>query len=152
MRDTLLIIHILAAGAWIGANVVQLFVNPRINTQDTVIAAYWHRTVVGFMRFLYMPAALIVLITGVLLVTAVDDSPYEMADPFVSMGFVAVIVGAVLGMAFFAPQGRKAADAYDRGDRSGAAAIEKKIALGGLLDTVIIVVTVVAMVSKWGAG
>ena len=50
MRDTLLIIHILAAGAWIGTNVVQFFVNPRINDQDTVIAAYWHRTVVGGPR------------------------------------------------------------------------------------------------------
>ena len=152
MRDTLLIIHILAAGSWIGANTVQFFVNPRINDKGAVIAAYWHRTVVGFMRFLYMPASLIVLITGVLLVTAVDDSPYEMSDAFVSMGFVAIIVGAALGMAFFAPQGRKAAAAYEAGDMGGAAAIEKKIAIGGLLDTAVIIVTVVAMVSKWGAG
>ena len=150
MRDTLLIIHILAAGAWIGANTVQFFVNPRIGDQGAVIAAYWHRTVVGFMRFLYMPASLIVLITGVLLVTAVDETDFAMSDAFVSMGFVAVIVGAALGMAFFAPQGRKAAAAYDAGDTRGAAAIEKKIAIGGLIDTAIIIVTVVAMVSKWG--
>ncbi len=150
MRDTLLTIHILAAGAWIGANVVQFMVNPRISAQSSAIAAHWHRTVVGFMRYLYMPASLIVLITGLLLVTAVDDSPYEMSDAFVSIGFLAVIIGAGLGMGFFAPQGRKAAAAYDGEDKRAAGAIEQKIAIAGLVDMAVIVVTVVAMVSKWG--
>ena len=150
MRDTLLVIHILAAGAWIGANVVQFLVTPTVHRKPAAVAADWHRTIVGLLRVLYMPAAMIVLITGLLLVTAVDDSPFEMSDTFVSIGFLAVIVGAGLGMGFFAPNGRKAADAYDAGDVTTAAALDRKIVAGGLVDMAVLVVTVIAMVSKWG--
>lgn len=150
MRDTLLIIHILAVGAWFGTNVVQFFVLPRVADKGAVVAAAWHRTVVGFMRYLYMPASIVILVSGLLLVTAVDDSPFEMSDTFVSFGFLAIIIGSGLGMGFFAPQGRKAADAYDAGDAATAAAVEKNISLAGLLDTVVIIVAVIAMVDKWG--
>jgi hypothetical protein len=150
LRDTLLTIHILAAGTWIGANAVQFVMTPRVGDRGAAIAAAWHRAVVGLMRVLYMPAALILLVTGVLLVTAIDETSYEMSDAFVSIGFLAVIIGAGLGMRFFAPQSRLAAEAYDGGDTGAAAAIERKITIGGLVDTAVLVVTVVAMVAKWG--
>ncbi len=149
MRDTYLIIHILAAGAWFGTNMVQVVVNPGINKKAPIIAAEWHRTLEGFLKRIYMPAAIIALVTGVLLLT-VDNTPYEMSDPFVSLGFLTVIVGSALGMGFFGKQSRAAAAAYDAGDISGAAEIEKKISAAGLLDTFLIALTVVAMVSKWG--
>jgi hypothetical protein len=53
-------------------------------------------------------------------------------------------------MGFVGKQSRAAAAAYDAGDISGAAEIEKKISAVGLLDTFLIALTVVAMVSKWG--
>ena len=151
MRDTLLTIHILASGVWIGTNVMGFVVNPQINPKASAIASdHWHRTVVGFKNYLYIPAYLIVLITGVLLVTAVDDSPYELSDTFVLIGFLAVLVGAVLGMIYFPRQGRKAGAAYDAGDMPAAASVEQKIAIFSLVDMVVIVVAVVAMVSTWG--
>lgn len=150
MRDTLLIIHILSAGSWIGANAVQFLITPRIGDQGAVVAAAWHRGVVRIGRLLYMPASILLLVTGILLVTAVDDSPYEMSDAFVSIGFLAVIIGAGLGMGFFLPQTRNAVAAYESGDTGTAAAIERKVTMVGLVDTAIIVLAVVAMVSKWG--
>ena len=150
MRDTLLTIHILAACIWLGANVVGFVVNPQINPAARVIASdHWHHTVVGFKRYLYMPAYLIVLITGVLLVTAVDGSPYEMSDTFVLIGFLAIFV-AVLSGIYFAHQGRKAAAAYDADDKRTAASIEQKLAIASLVDMAVIVVAIVAMVSTWG--
>ena len=150
MRDTYLIIHILAAGAWFGTNMVQVAVNPGINNKSPVVAAEWHRTLQRFATRVYMPAAIISLVTGILLIVAVDDSPYEMSDAFVSVGFLMIIIGAAMGMGFFIKKSRDAAAAYDAGDIAGAAEIEKKISAAGLLDTVLIVLTVVAMVSKWG--
>ena len=151
MRDTLLTIHILSAGVWIGTNVVGFMVNPQINPKASAIASdHWHRTVVGFKNYLYIPAYVIVLITGVLLVIAVDNSPYKMSDAFVLIGFLAVLVGAVLGMVYFPRQGRKAGTAYDDGDMPAATSIERKIAIFSLVDMVVIVVAVVAMVSTWG--
>ena len=151
MRDTLLTIHILGAGVWIGTNVMGFMVNPRINPRASAIASdHWHRTVVGFKRYLYIPAYLIVLITGVLLVTAVDDSPYEMSDTFVLIGLIAILAGAVLGEIYVAHQSRKVAAAYDADDMRTAASIEQKLAIASLVDMAVIVVAVVAMVSTWG--
>ena len=39
MRDTLLVVHILSVGAWIGTNVVQIVMNPGIGSKGAVIAA-----------------------------------------------------------------------------------------------------------------
>ena len=146
MRDTLLTIHILGAGVWIGTNVMGFIIDPRINPRASEIASdHWHRTVVGFKRYLYMPAYLILLITGVLLVTAVDDSPYEMSDTFVLIGLLAVLAGAVLGEIYVAHQSRKVAARHETGDMQAVAPIEQK-----LVDMAVIVVAVVAMVSTWG--
>ena len=151
MRDTFLTIHILGAGVWIGTNVVGFIINPRINPRASEIASdHWHRTVVGFKRYLYIPAYLIVLITGVLLVIAVDDSPYEMSDTFVLIGLLAVLAGAVLGEIYVARQSRKVAAAYDANDMRTAASIEQKLAIASLVDMAVVVVAVVAMVSTWG--
>jgi len=150
MRDTLLIIHILAAATWFGTNMVQVAINPGIHKRDAAIASFWHTTVAQLARIVYMPASMVSLVTGILLLTVVDDSPYAFSDTFVSIGFVMIIVGASMGMAFFAPTSRKAAAAYDAGDVEAAAQFEKKIAMGGMLDTVLMVLTVAAMVGKWG--
>ncbi len=151
MRDTLLTIHILGAGVWIGTNVMGFIVNPQINPAARVIASdHWHHTDVGFKRNHNMPAYLIVLITGVLLVTAVDGSPYEMSDTFVMIGLIAILAGAVLGEFYIARQSRKVAAAYDADDKRTAASIEQKLAIASLVDMAVIVVAIVAMVSTWG--
>ena len=149
MRNTLLVLHILAAASWFGTNMVQVAVLPGINRQGAAAAASWHRTALGFVYRIYTPAAVVSVATGILLLTAVD-TPYEFSHAFVSIGFLMIIVGSVMGVGFFAKQGRAAAEAYDAGDTDGAMAIEKKIAAGGALDTVLMIVTVAAMVAKWG--
>ena len=148
MRDTLLVLHILAAGTWIGTNVVQIAVNPTLGTKSDAVAADWHRTLVNFSRYVYMPAALIILGTGVWMV--LDSDLWSFADMFVSIGFLAIILGAGLGMGFFARKSREAAAALDNGDTATARAIEQRINVVGSLDTLVIIVTVVAMVAKWG--
>ena len=152
MRDTLLTIHILGAGVWIGTNVMGFIVNPQINPAARVIASdHWHHTVVGFkQRYIYTPSQLIVLISGVVLVTAVDGSPYEMSDTFVMIGLIAILAGAVLGEFYIARQSRKVAAAYDADDKRTAASIEQKLAIASLVDMAVIVVAMVAMVSTWG--
>jgi len=150
MEETLLTIHIIAAGTWLGANVVRFIVTPQLQKVGGATAAGWHRIGVGLLRTLYMPAAILALITGIGLLSVVDESAFSMSDPFVSIGFLTVIVTSAMGMAFLAPQGRKAADARESGDQSAAADAEKKILLGTILDTTLVVVTIAAMVGTWG--
>ncbi len=151
MRDTLLTLHILAAGAWFGTNVVSFLVNPRINPRARAIASDdWHHFVVRIkQRYIYTPAQLIVLITGVLLVTEVEDSPFEMSDTFVLIGFFALVVAVVSGI-YFARQGARVGAAYDAGDTGAAESIEQRIAMWSLASMGVILVTMWAMVSTWG--
>ncbi len=149
MRDTLLVIHVLAASTWFGTNMVQMAVSPGIARKGAVIAASWHRTLISLGRVVYMPAAVVSLGTGILLLTAIDNTAYEFADKFVSIGFLMIVFGSVMGVAFFAKRSATAADAYDAGDLEAAATAEKQIMMGGLLDTVLMILTVAVMVSRW---
>ncbi len=151
MRTFLLVVHILAAGAWIGANVTQVVVTPRVSKMGGAAAATWMRSTVTMGRVLYTPAAILSLITGVALVIR-SNSPYEFEQAFVVIGFVMVVVGAFLGMRIFGPQGEAAADAFEAGDPDRARAIVSRVLGFGYLDSVLLLVTVTAMVAKWGIG
>lgn len=150
MREVLLILHILGAGAWFGGNAVQLLVNPRVGRSGPSVAAHWLRTTVRMGTHLYTPAAVLLLLTGVGLVL-VSDGVYEFSDIFVSIGFLVVIVGAALGMAVFGPTGRRAADAYESGATDEARASERRLAGFGSLDTVLVVLAIVVMVLRLGS-
>ena len=151
MRTFLLVVHILAAGAWIGANITQVVVTPRASKLGGSTAAAWMRSTVTMGRVLYTPAAVLSLATGVALVLR-TDSAYDFENAFVVIGVAMVVIGAFLGIRVFGPQGEAAADAFDAGDVTAARSIVGRIFALGLLDSLLLVVTVTAMVGKWGVG
>lgn len=149
MRTFLLVVHILAAGAWIGANVTQVVVTPRVSKLGGAAAAVWMRATVSMGRVLYTPAAILSLVTGFALVLR-SGSPYEFEQLFVVIGVAMVVVGAVLGARVFGPQGERAAAAFEAGNGDGGRAIVARLSAFGLLDSVLLIVTVWAMTAKWG--
>ena len=81
--------------------------------------------------------------------TEVEDSPFEMSDTFVLIGFFALVVAVVSGI-YFARQGARVGVAYDAGDTGAAESIEQRIAMWSLVGMGVILVTMWAMVSTWG--
>jgi hypothetical protein len=148
LRTTLLLIHILAAGTWIGTNVVQLVMNPKLRTYPSEVAAWWMRRVVAFGTRIYAPSAVILLITGIFLV--IDNPAIGFSATFVSIGFVMVIIGGALGSLVFGPRGEAIATAIEAGDDAEVQRLSNSVAGFGALDTVLLIVTVLAMISKWG--
>ena len=146
MDELLLFFHIAAAGTWIGGNVAQLVLKPRFRS-PSASSSFWLATV-DMGRKQYTPAALVLLGTGLWIVARNDAFDYE--NLFVAIGVVAVVIGAVLGMAVFAPQGRKAAQLREAGREADAVAVERRLALFGGIDTVVVLVAIAAMVWKWG--
>lgn len=149
MRTFLLVIHIVAAGAWIGANVTQVVVTPRVSKMGGEAAAVWMRATVTMGRLLYTPAAILSLLTGFALVLR-SGSPYEFEQAFVVIGVAMVVAGAVLGARVFGPQGERAAAAFEAGNGDGAREIVARLTAFGFLDSALLVVTVWAMTAKWG--
>ncbi len=98
---------------------------------------------------LYNVSGVGILVTGLLLLLAVD-SPYSFSDAFISIGFLAIIVGAVLGMVVFGPGYRSLAAAIRSGDDSREGSLLQKLTMFGVIDTLVVVLTIVVMVSKLG--
>ena len=148
MQEFLLVIHILAAGAWIGTNIVQLATTRRVIAQGGQPAATWMTSVVHWGRVIYMPAAIVILATGIGMV--LNSSVYEFSSGFVSIGFLAVIVAAVLGMTVFSKGGERAAAAFSSGDDDAGRAAAMSTMPWGALDSLVLLVALFAMVYKWG--
>lgn len=148
MRQTLLILHIIGVAIWLGGNVVLAFVGPRIGTAEATTRIWWAETQGAMARVLYNVAGILVLVTGVGLV--LDSDFYEFSNMFVSIGFLAILVGAGLGMAVFGPGSRALAAAVRDGDADAERAITARLTAFGALDSIVVVITIVAMVGKWG--
>jgi len=148
MRQTLLILHIIGVATWLGGNMVLAFAGPRVSSAEATTRVWWAETQGAMARVLYNIAGILVLLTGVGLVLESDF--FEFSDMFVSIGFLAVVVGAVLGMAVFGPGSRALASAIREGDAESERSITARLTAFGVLDTIVVVITIVAMVGKWG--
>ncbi len=149
MGDSLLFIHIAAVAIWIGAGVTQLVVSPAMHRVGGQAAAEWMRQVVRLGRVLFSPAAVIVLITGVLMV--LDSVLYEFEQAFVIMGFVAVVIGAVLGTRVYGPGGTEVANLHDSGETEQATEKLTRILSIATAEVGFLLFTVWAMVTRLGA-
>ncbi|CAN5590503.1 hypothetical protein BH10ACT3_BH10ACT3_05320 [soil metagenome] len=148
MRDGLLILHIIGVAIWLGGNVTQAFVGSRISAASTDVRLFWATSTGAMARVLYNVAGILVLITGIALV--LDSDFIDFSEPFIGIGFLAVIIGAVLGMAVFGPGSRQLAAAITSGDAQAEAAVNRKLTTFGIIDTLVVVVTIGAMVGHWG--
>ncbi len=148
MRQTLLILHIIGVATWFGGNMVLAFVGPRVGSAEASTRVWWAETQGAMARVLYNVAGILVLITGVGLV--LDSDYFEFSNMFVSIGFLAVIIGAGLGMAVFGPGSRALAAAIRDGDADAERAVTARLTAFGALDSIVVVITIVAMVGKWG--
>ena len=144
----LLFLHILGASVWLGSSVTQLVVTPALRSTGGAPAAAWMRQTVRLGTSVFMPAALLLLVTGVWMV--LRDELYEFEQAFVAIGIAMVVVGAVLGSRVFGPEGRKAAELHEAGDEAAAAEPHRRIAMFAVVDVALLLFTIWAMVERLG--
>jgi len=148
LRDLYLVLHIFLAAAWIGGGLAVGFLLPRMQKSGAAAATAFFKGYEAMGKIYFNVAGIGVLITGILLV--LDSDLYEFETTFVVIGIIAVVIGALLGMAGFGPLGRKMLTAYDADDAGAVKALTGRFSLYGVLDSVILIVALVAMVYKWG--
>ncbi len=147
LNSFLLIIHIAAAATWFGANIMQAVVPPLMAKQSVEAVAGWYRVGAGLSKKLYMPAALLILVTGIWMVLRIEA--FGLGTRFVTVGFVVIIIGAILGIVVFTPGGEAAAEAVESGDQSRIKASSAKLAMWGTVDTLLILFAIGVMVIRW---
>ena len=146
-REIYLFLHVLSAIVWVGGSVlIQVFGaragrsgdQARILTfaKDMEVAGRIF-TVAGFSAALW----------GILMV--VDIEVYDWDQAWITIGLTGVVVSAVLGAAFFAPQTRKLIAQLEGGD-GGAAATMRRIVVVSQAELLLLLVVVWAMTAKPG--
>lgn len=149
MRTFALWLHIIGAGLWLGTNVVQAVVGPRL-TKIEGAAVPWLRAVESASGKIYGTASALILLPGIYLVLASDDA-YSFGSAFVGIGIAILIIGGALAGLVFTPKTRKAIGLFENGEGSQAVATFKSIGVWGAIDTVLVLFAILAMVAKWGA-
>lgn len=147
-REILLVLHIAGAGTWLGANIVQAVVPPIAARQGAATLAGWYRTTSVLSSRLYIPAAILVLLTGVLMV--LESEAYGFGELFVNIGFGMIVLGALLGRFVFGPGGEDAARAVEAGDQSAIRSAVARLTRFGVADTLLLLFTITAMVLRLG--
>ena len=150
MFEVLLFVHILGVAAWFGANLARAFGRGPMSRGDDATAATWHRATVSMGRVIHTPAAIVVFVSGFGLV-GLSEGAYGMTAPFVVVGIIVVVVGAVLAMSVLGPNGKRIASAYEQGDRPLAETMARRSSLVGWVDTVLLAFATLVMVLRWGS-
>ena len=149
MRDALLIVHLVAVSLWLGGSVMNGLLNARLaSTGNLPAQAALARVEENLGTTFYAPVAILTLLSGVGLVLGNDV--FSFGDVFVSVGFLAIIVAAVLGPTKFQPLGARMAEAYEAGDAEAGRVASREIAMWSALDVGLILLALALMVIKPG--
>lgn len=144
-RNLLLLGHIVAVAAWLGANLTQFVVAPRLRRMGTTEALAWSRTARFLGQRYYNVAGVLVAVTGVALVLHGDWR----WRGFVLVGIAMVAIGATLGVAVCDRLLGQEDAALEAGDADRARTLQHNITSVAMLDTFLLVVTMLAMIDRW---
>lgn len=142
-RNALLVVHIAAAAAWLGANFTQLALTPWFVRRGGEVAAGWFEATSLLAKRYYSAAGAVLAVTGVLLVI---ESGYEWSAGFIAVGITVIVIGAVLGVAFFGPEGERLVEASRAGTPNAGRYLQVAV-----VDTGLVLFAIWAMVSRWQA-
>jgi uncharacterized membrane protein len=147
MRTTLLVIHILAVSIWFGGIIVLSYAGSALGGTDAAVRRWFADAQLAVGRIVFSVAGVLTFITGVWLV--LDSDFVEFSDAYVSIGFLVVIVGTVLGMAVYAPACKQLTSAIDAGDMAAEEAASRTLMVTNSVNSVLLLVAIVAMVARW---
>lgn len=102
-------------------------------------------------RMLVTPGMILVLLAGIYLVA---DSGWSFGEPFVSVGFLAIIVLFGMAHGYFMPRNRRAQALAERDIKAGGELsdeyreVSRQIARGGMIASAIVLIAIFVMVVK----
>jgi hypothetical protein len=150
VRETLLSIHVLAAAAWIGGSLLLGFAGPRMGRAGGAAAGAWLHVVLDAVTRFFIPAAVLTLASGLLIVTT--QEPWDWSDAFVGIGIAAVVIAVSIAVFNNVPSLRRMLASAQAGDMTTVAANARRVMVGGVLISLILIGTEFAMVLRIGAG
>jgi len=151
LAEVLKLIHVIAVIIWVGGAfmmIVLFALTARSGEEATVLGLA--KTGESLGKAVFNPAGIITLAAGIWLVIEAD---YEFSEAWISLGFLGVILGAGLGMAFYPKALRRLQAGIGSGGLGGAESVAalKSMRTIQIAEFVFLVIVVWAMVVKPGA-
>ncbi len=150
MEETLLIIHILSAAAWIGGSMFLGFAGPRMASAGGPAAGAWIGVALASVTRFFTPVALLTAASGITMVFVLDQ--WEWTDAFVWVGLGVFVLALAIALGNNVRAMKAARSAAQAGDMEEAAANGRKLVRGGALIVILLIAAEVAMVLRLGAG
>lgn len=150
MEETLLIIHILSAAAWIGASMYLGFAGPRMANAGGPAAGAWIGVVLASVTRFFTPVALLTAVSGAAMVVLLDQ--WDWSDGFVTVGLGVVALALAIAWGNNVRALKDARSAAQAGLMEEAASHGRRVVRGGAAILLLLVAAEVAMVLRWGAG
>jgi len=147
-RTILLTLHIAAIASWLGADVVQHAMRHRWQKATPEAAKAWAGMQFWLHDRYYAVVVVVILASGIALV---QDGHWAWSSKFIWVGIATIVAGGTLGGIGLKALAKKRVAALDANDTQAAAAAERRALPIELLLTAFVLVTVVAMVHRWGA-
>ncbi len=149
LYNIMLVVHIVAVALWLGSNISMGLGSGRAVGASAEVNTWWAE-VQGYLgKTVKNVAFILLLVTGVVMIISSDEA-IKFSAPFVSVGFLVVIVGGALGGMIFAPGCREIAESFRTGDAASGKKTIDKLGLAGMAESLLVVVTILFMVFKWG--
>ena len=151
LNELVLFIHVSAAIVWVGGSVmVQFFGFRAAASGDAQRQLAFIDDIRAIGAKVFGPAGIILLIAGIWLVIDLDVYGFDQA--WISIAFTIVIIGAILGPAFYGRQTKLiAAEAEERGAEDPGVQLRiQRIFLVSRVELVLLFIAVYAMVFKPG--
>jgi hypothetical protein len=146
-RTILLTLHIAAIASWLGADVVQHAMRHRWKRETAEATKAWARMQFWLHDRYYVVVAVLILGSGIALV---QDGHLGWSSKFIWVGLATIAAGATLGGIGLKALAKKRVDALEVSDTHGAAAADRRALPIELLLTAFVLVSVMAMVQRWG--
>lgn len=146
-RTVLVTLHIAAIASWLGADVVQHAMRHRWQRETPEATKAWARMQFWLHDRYYAVVAVIVLVTGIALV---QYEHWAWSSKFIWVGLATIAAGATLGGIGLKGLAKKRIDALEADDADEVVAANRRSLPIELLLTTLVLVSVVAMVHKWG--
>jgi uncharacterized membrane protein len=148
MYELWLAIHLLCAVIWVGGGVAIHVLGRMYAASDDVAAMLeFNRRAVRIGNRLYAPAALVLIVAGVLLV---EEVGYDYGSLWIVLGLFGWIFSFVVGVGFYAREGRRieATVAAEGPSSATAAAGVRRVLMVTSLEILVLLLVVVDMAVK----
>lgn len=150
MEETLLIIHILSAAAWIGGSMFLGFAGPRMAAAGGPAAGAWISVALSAVTRYFTPVALLTAASGATMVAVMDE--WEWSHAFVSIGLGVFVLVMAIATGNNVRAMKAAAAAAQAGNMAEAAANGKRLVRGGIAIVLLLIFGEIAMVLRLGVG